>query len=55
MPEFLASIVPGFALDIWNWFPPLWQYLFTVLFKILVPIALVRWDWGSLLPMSSSS
>jgi NADH-quinone oxidoreductase subunit H len=28
--------VPGFALDIWNWFPPLWQYLFTVLFKILV-------------------
>jgi hypothetical protein len=36
MPEFLASIVPGFALDIWNWFPPLWQYLFTVLFKILV-------------------
>jgi len=36
MPEFLASLVPGFGMDLWNWFPPLWQYLFTVLFKILV-------------------
>ena len=36
MPEFLASLVPGFGMDLWNWFPPLWQYLITVLFKILV-------------------
>jgi len=36
MPEFLASLVPGFAMDLWNWFPPLWQYLFTVVFKILI-------------------
>jgi NADH-quinone oxidoreductase subunit H len=36
MPEFLASLVPGFAMDLWNWFPPLWQYLFTVIFKILI-------------------
>jgi NADH-quinone oxidoreductase subunit H len=36
MPEFLASLVPDFAMNAWNWFSPLWQYLFTVLFKILV-------------------
>jgi NADH-quinone oxidoreductase subunit H len=36
MPEFLASLVPNFAMHAWNWFSPLWQYLFTVVFKILI-------------------
>ena len=36
MPEFLASLVPAFAMDAWNWLPPIWQYLVTVLFKILL-------------------
>lgn len=36
MPEFLASLMPDFALNAWNALSPLLQYLFTVLFKILV-------------------
>ena len=36
MPEFLGNLVPAFALDLWNLLPPLWQYLITVLFKILL-------------------
>ncbi len=36
MPEFFASLVPAFAMDAWSWLPPVWQYLLTVLFKILL-------------------
>ncbi|MCH9693792.1 MAG: NADH-quinone oxidoreductase subunit NuoH [Gammaproteobacteria bacterium] len=36
MAEFFASLVPQFAWDIWNWFPPLVHYLVITLFKILV-------------------
>lgn len=31
----MKSFVPQFALDIWNWFPPLWQGLFIDIWKIL--------------------
>jgi NADH-quinone oxidoreductase subunit H len=36
MLEFLANLVPAFALDAWNALPGLAQYLVTVLFKILI-------------------
>ena len=36
MLEFLGNLMPAFAVDAWNWLPPLWQYLITVLFKILL-------------------
>ena len=36
MLEFLGSLVPAFALDMWNAMPSLAQYLVTVLFKILI-------------------
>ena len=36
MPEFLAGLVPDFAMNAWNTIPALGQYLLTVLFKILV-------------------
>jgi len=36
MAEFFASLVPQFAWDMWNWFPPLVHYLVITLFKILV-------------------
>ncbi len=36
MLEFLGSLVPAFALDMWNALPSLAQYLITVLFKILI-------------------
>ncbi len=36
MPEFLGSLVPAFALNLWNALPGLAQYLITVLFKILI-------------------
>ena len=36
MLEFLAGLIPQFALDFWNTFPPVLQYLVTTLFKILI-------------------
>jgi hypothetical protein len=36
MPEFIAGLVPQFALDFWMTVPPLAQYLITTLFKILI-------------------
>ncbi|HNP66152.1 MAG TPA: NADH-quinone oxidoreductase subunit NuoH [Woeseiaceae bacterium] len=42
MPEIFASLVPGFAMDLWNTLPPLVQYLATTVFKILlVTIAVI--------------
>ena len=42
MPDTLANLVPGFALDIWNMLSPLVQYLVTTVFKIaLVTIAVI--------------
>ena len=36
MPEFIAGLVPQFALDIWVTMSPLVQYIITTLFKILI-------------------
>ena len=36
MPEFIAGLVPQFALDFWTTMSPLMQYLITTLFKILI-------------------
>ena len=36
MADFFAGLVPQFAMDIWNGFPGIVQYLITTLFKILV-------------------
>ena len=32
----MKMLIPQFALDIWNWFPPLTQYLIETTFWILV-------------------
>ena len=36
MPEFIAGLVPQFALDFWVTMSPLMQYIITTLFKILI-------------------
>ena len=36
MPEFIAGLVPQFALDVWVTMSPLLQYIITTLFKILI-------------------
>ena len=36
MPEFIAGLVPQFALDFWVTMSPLVQYIITTLFKILI-------------------
>ena len=36
MLEFLSALIPQFAVDLWNGWPPGIQYLLTTLFKILV-------------------
>ncbi len=36
MADFFVGLVPQFAMDVWNGFPALVQYLITTLFKILV-------------------
>ncbi len=36
MLEFIAGLIPQFAVDFWNTFPPVLQYLATTLFKILI-------------------
>ena len=32
----MKMFIPQFVLDIWNWFPPLWQYLISTTFWIVV-------------------
>ena len=32
----MKALIPGFVLDLWNWFPPLMQYLIQTTFWILV-------------------
>jgi NADH-quinone oxidoreductase subunit H len=36
MPEFIAGLVPQFALDFWTTMSPLMQYIITTMFKILI-------------------
>ena len=36
MPEFIAGLVPQFALDVWVTMSPLVQYIITTMFKILI-------------------
>jgi len=36
MLEFIAGLIPQFAVDFWSTLPPLLQYLATTLFKILI-------------------
>ena len=36
MLEFIADLIPQFLVDFWNTWPPVYQYLATTLFKILI-------------------
>ena len=36
MLEFIAGLLPQFAVDFWNTLPSVVQYLATTLFKILI-------------------
>jgi len=36
MLEFIASLIPQFLIDFWDTWPPVFQYLATTLFKILI-------------------
>ena len=36
MLEFIAGLIPQFLVDFWNTWPPVFQYLATTLFKILI-------------------
>ena len=36
MLEFIAGLIPQFLVDFWNTWPPVYQYLATTLFKILI-------------------
>ena len=36
MLEVLSALIPQFAVDLWNGWPPGIQYLLTTLFKILI-------------------
>ena len=37
----MKMFVPQFALDIWGWFPPLWQYLISTTFWVVVVMVAV--------------
>ena len=37
----MKMFIPQFALDIWDWFPPLWQYLISTTFWIVVVMVAV--------------